>query len=251
MKSARNLSRLFSFHFPYVVVGSLILLVSVLVIFSKVVFHSNEEDFKEYRRLVVMSNPTASDRAEKAQYTASQERTGVQKDILYLKGNDRLQMRLISSNALLVLDHHLESTELIENMQDVKCYMQEELYYVLPDGREASWQPKGKLLVKNADPAKEDSWIAVNTKGLKPMQVIRYLEADTACYHYDSDLFKADNVSVSRYVVPGHDLVESIKGMKLVMAGKARAVEFSLAGKDLNFNAHQMKAKFYTGGRAF
>lgn len=178
-------------------------------------------------------------------YSSKQDRLKVQKDVLFTQGQDRLQLRLRAADSQLVLDHD-QSTEIVEHMHEVIGIMQEQLYWLLPDGREATMQSNGRLLVRNANPGEGASWFSKDLKGLIPMQIIRYLEADTASYHYKKDLFVADNVRISSYAVPGHELVETMDPKKTLMKGTAKAVEFSLSGKDLNFKAHQLKATLFS-----
>lgn len=188
---------------------------------------------------------TKDGKTQTTPYSSKQQRLKVQKDVLFAQGQDRLQLRLNAEDSQLVLDHD-KDTEIIEHMNGVTCMMQEQVYWVLPDGREATLQSNGKLLIRNADPEEEISWLPKEAKGLKPMQVIRYLEADTASNHYKKDLFVAENVRISSYAVPGHHLVDKIDTKKPLMKGTAQAVEFSLSGRDLNFKAHQLKATLFS-----
>ena len=178
-------------------------------------------------------------------YSSKQDRMKVQKDVLFTQGQDRLQLRLRAEDSQLVLDHD-QDTQIVEHMHGVIGVMQEQLYWLLPDGREVTLQSNGRLLLRNANPAEEASWFTKDLKGLIPMQIVRYLEADTASYHYKKDLFVADNVRISSYAVPGHELVEAIDPKKTLMNGTAKSVEFSLSGKDLNFKAHQLKATLFS-----
>ena len=159
-----------------------------------------EADIQRYRMLVENAG-SAKDLAS-VPYTAKQHRSGIQKDILFNDKSDRLQVRLLCQDSVLVLDHHGRTTEIIEHMTDVKCYMQEELYYLLPDGREAKKQLNGRLLFNREDPTKESSWLSADASGLKPMQIIRYFEADTGAFYYKSDRFAADNAKIVRFSCP-------------------------------------------------
>lgn len=196
--------------FPLMTIGSICVFIGLLIVSSFVLFSSSEEDVKEYEKLMQNSDPNKANK-ESPVYTAKQQRQGSNKEILYSKGDSRLKLRICSRHAELVLDHREEKTEIIENMHGVVCSMQEELYYALPNSKE-------------------------------PMQVIRYLEADEAIYRYKTDTFTAERVRISRYVVPGHELVENFEGVKPLMSGIAKKIEFSLSGEDLNFTAHGLKA---------
>lgn len=204
------------------------------------------EDVQQYRKLMM---DTSSAESKNNAYTSQQKRYRVQKEIYFPKGMDRLHLCVKAAEAQLVLDHQESETAIIEHMKNVKCLMQEEVYYLLEDGREAVLQENGKLLIRHADPKEEASWLDSASSGLKPMQIIRYMQADTAAYYYKTDLFLADKVEMSRYIVPGHQLVDSVKGLNPVMHGIAQRIEFSLAGKDLNFKAHQFKATFFNSGK--
>ena len=216
------------FHFPGFFIGSLFIFGIGLAffVFSLVTYH--EEDSRLYQQLIESEDPNHLNDA--SPYKAKQQRQAIQKDIFFTQKEERLQLRLISAEAELILDHHDDETEIIEQMHDVKCYMQEELFYVLPDGRKTQ---------------------AADAEGVKAMQIIRYLEAEAASYHYKSEKFKAENVKISRYAVQGHQLEDFNQAAKLIMDGLAKKVEFSLSGKDLNFKAHQLKAKFDPSEKIF
>lgn len=232
-----------SHHFSLTLVGAGLLFVAAVALCGYSLFYPTEKDAEEYRMLVQTANPTNS-REPVAPYTAKQHREGIQKAILFSQGNDRLQLRIYSREADMVLEHQEMSNELVEQMQGVVCYMQEELFYLLPDGSEALMQSNGRLLAKHADPALSSSWYNKKGMGIVPMQRIRYMEADTATYHYKNDKLVANEVKINRYSLPGHALIESVEGLKPVMQGIAKQVEFSLMGKDLNFKAHHLKATF-------
>lgn len=221
------------------------LLFGFIILFYFLFSFFKESDIERYRMLVESASTAKKDFLS-LPYSAKQHRTNTQKDIFFNENNERLRMKLSCDDSVLVLDHHGETTEIIEHMKNVKCYMQEELYYLLPDGREAKRQPNGRFLIKREDPAKESSWISENTHGIKPMQIIRYFESDTGAFYYKTDRFVADNVKVTRFSTPGHILEDLSSNKKLLMSGNADSVEFSLLGKELNFKAYRLKAKLYT-----
>ena len=160
-------------------------------------------------------------------------------------------MKLKADTAELVLENQDFDTRIIENMRQVKCIMQEELYYLLPTGEEVVMHKSGKLIIKDADESLESSFVTVDESLLIPMQIVRYMESDFAKYHYKGDLFEANDVLISRYSLKGHDLSLGITELgyqpKLLMKGKAKKVEFTLNSdsKDFNFKAHQLKANFF------
>lgn len=228
----------------------LIALLIVLGLSYRAFFQFSDADRHEYKKLMQVSNPTIVEDSTKTPYTARQKRAGIQKDVFFNQGNHRLHLRILSEHAELVLDQREEATEIVEHMHGVKCLMQEDVYYLLPDGREADLFADTDLLVSRGGEGTESpSKMPLLGSHAKPMQVIRYLEAETASYFYKSDRFVAENVLVARYVVPGHLLVESIEGMKPVMMGSATSAAFSLAGKNPDFKARRLKAKLYSGGK--
>ena len=175
------------------------------------VFRVQEESRAEYATLLGEANPGKA--AKMTPYTAQQQRKRVQKDLLFNRNGQRLQMRLISKEATMLLEHQPEGNYLVEKMQDVRCWMQEELSDV-----------EGKAT-----------------------QVVRYLEADSATYSYKNDEVIASNVRVFRYVLPGHRLKIDLTGYKPNLKGYADTVKFSMAGKDIQFKAHKLKASFDGG----
>lgn len=193
-------------------------------------FISTPDAEKEYQALMRNADPS---KLESTPYVATQQHRQSHKDIWYTKEDQRMQLCLRSVDTELVLDHHDDNTELIEHMKDVTCYMQEELYYLLQDGHEVIKHQGGESQPE---------------VGI-PMQVIRYMKADTATYNYQTDHFFADNVQVSRYIIPGHQITFYLSDSTPLMHGIASSVEFSLVGNELNFTAHQLKATLHSPGK--
>lgn len=175
------------------------------------IFQSDVKSQEEYAALVGEANPGKT--AKAAPYTAQQHRKGVQKDLLFSRNGERLHLRLVSKDATMVLEHKPEGTFLLEQMQDVKCWMQEELLQV--EG--------------------------------KPTQLVRYLEADSATYSYKNDEVIATDVKVFRYTLPGHLLPISMANFKPSMKGHAEMVQFSMGGQDVQFKAQKLKASMEGG----
>lgn len=187
----------------------------------------------------------SSSQHQPSSYEAKQKKEHLQKDITFVENGRRLHFRLCANDSELIFEHIQEHNEIVEKMHDVRCYMQEELYYLLPDGREAVEQADGCLLVRHADSADPVSFIPRGSPGLVPMQLIRYLEAESATYYYKDDLCTAREVSFSRYAAPGHQIGKDLQLEKLLMKGIADKIEFSLSGAHLNFKAHGMQASFF------
>ena len=201
------------------------------------------KEIEDYHQL--MDKVTQEKSNGKVNTTTSQEREKVHKNFLFSQDGERLQLTIFAARSKLALEPTENGVQTVEYMDEVICFMQEQLYYLLPDGREATLQDNGQLLIKNADPKEISSWLEKETPNLQPMQLIRYMKAKEAIYFYRKEEFLGKDVSISTYALPGHHLEEKISSEKPLMQGVAKSVEFSLAGKELNFKAHQMKASFF------
>jgi hypothetical protein len=235
-------------HFPWTVFIAFSLAGILMVACYCTLFVTSPENVLVYQNLKEAANPVQSEEHSNT-YVAKQKRIGIQKDILFTEGEGRLQFRLTSTHSELVLDHHDEQNEIMENLHNIKCIMQEELYYLLPTGQEAVKLLNSKVLIRNADQEKPESWIPISSPGIKPMQIIRYIEAEEASYYYQSGKFVADQVKIFRYEVPGHTLIEPMKNNDLIMKGTAQSIEFSIMDKEINFKANQFKASFFSSRR--
>lgn len=222
----------------YILVSSAILMAIFLLIPSR-------EDFDQYRTLMEKVDTSQVDKD--SPYTAMQRRSGIFKQVVYLHDEQRLQMALDSDTSRLVLDHHDESTEIVEHLNNVHCMMQVGLYYIVEDGREVICKPDGTYALR------QNKNIPFNESGfsLAPMQEIRYFEADTAAYYYKTDRFAAKHVRLKQFLVPGHQLVNSVKDLNPVFIGNAETAEFNLTKSDINFEANQFKVSFYDLGGNF
>lgn len=205
-------------HFPTVVAVTLLLFCSLLgyLIFS--LGHYTEEDIASYQKLV------RGDQEYNQMHISRQQRMGLKKDIFFREKDQSLQLHIESQKADLILERQEGKLEVVEQLNDVICLLQEELLFVLPDGRETHFSSDGKGI---------------------PVQKLVRLEANEASYFYKNEMFVAENVKVMRYLAAGHSLEEASAKMELLSDGLAKKVEFSLSGSGLKFNAEQFKAKFY------
>lgn len=231
-------------RYPFITILSLLIFCGICTWSYIALTAYSPTDVEEYEALVKSTDPSKSE--DKSQsYTSTQQHRSTHKDIWFTQGGQRLQLRLRSQGTQLVLEHQENKTQIVEHMKGVTCCIQEELYYVLEDGREVRRKTDGSLVSRQHNPKDVESIVDAGNSTLKPMQVIRYLEADVASYYYQTDRFTAEQVHVSRIVIPGHELIESIKDYKPIMTGLARSVEFALVGNELNFTAYQLKATLY------
>lgn len=203
------------------------------------------KDYDAYQKLIESSEEDHFLKNGKT-LVAKQQRNSVHKEIRFSDELERLHFNLHSKQSELVLSDDGKHTEMLENMEGVRCFIQEELYYLLPDGRELVPQGNGQLLLRHEDPKDASSWFSPQTKGLVPMQKIRYLEAEKAAYYYKTNSFLAREVEIKLFLTKGHELIEIFEEMELIMRGLAQSVEFSLGGKNVNFRAHHLTATFYS-----
>jgi|GEM_PF-1947137 len=223
---------------------SFILLPSLIFGLYKFVTTLNPKQQATYEELMVSSGIKKSD-LKADPYQVKQNRSQVQKDILFTENESRMQLRLTADDSKMVLDHREDQTEIVEHMNKVVCHMQEELYFILPNGDEAVFFKTGELVLRNQDPTNKASYISKDLEGLKPMQIVRLLIADEGTYHYKSDLFYAENVKLQRFIMEGHAFKNELPKEKMIMSGIADTVEFSLDGKNMNFKANKLKATLY------
>lgn len=138
-----------------------------------------------------------------------QNRSGVRKD-LWLSQVDRtrLHYRIDSKSSVLTLLPIDDKVDIIENLQQIQCWMQDKLY----------------------------------TQGSAPMQQMRFFEADQGTYQYSSQKFTANSVALSLFRIPGIQLPTVVDPRTAFLRGIAQDVSFSVAGKTTQFQAQRFKA---------
>jgi hypothetical protein len=144
-----------------------------------------------------------------------QTRGGVRKD-LWLSQQDlsRLHYRIDSKSSVLTLLPIDDKVDIIENLQHIKCWMQDKLY----------------------------------AQGDVVMQQMRFFEADQGIYQYSTQRFTANSVILSLFRVPGALLPSSVDLSKAFLRGIAQDVSFSIAGKTTQFQAQKFKATLLSQG---
>lgn len=213
-----------------------VILTATAVFFYIQFFTSNDQHVQIYKNLMSESNPSLSGQTLTS-YNAKQKRENSHKHLWLASEQGPLQHCIRSNESELELDRREESTQLIEHMRNVQCYMQEELYYLSADGEEIAKDSEGYFVFKNTD-----TRILNDATTLKPMQIIRHMQADSASYFYKNDKLVANHVTISRFVVPGHELVVSLDNGTPLMSGIAESMECTLDGGDPQFHATQFKA---------
>ena len=167
-----------------------------------------------------------------------QQRFNVHKHILLTEGDERLQWHLNSTQAEFIVDHAEDPPKVMEHFKNVEGIMQEELVYVLPDGREAKPHSNGKLLIKQANDKDPASWLNKDDPSLQPHQWVRCIKASEAIYNYQGEALAAQQVTIDRYQMPGHQLPYSFEGYLPFITGQAKSMEISLKNKEEPFHAY-------------
>ncbi len=218
-------------------------LACIIVAFGVVLLRPSEGAKADYRELMQKAKPISVGKLKKDPFIATHQRIGVCKDVFYLDGGQRLHMRVESDRGDIVYESDGSGLDIIEELMNVKCTMQEELFYVLPDGREVVCDSEGSYRFRNGKPYSDRGQ-------LQPMQLVRYIEAEKASYYITKDSLKAGKAEICRYRLPGHELCEvSVMG-KLLMKGVADQIDVQLSDKGIQFHAKGLKGKisFKLGG---
>jgi len=171
-----------------------------------------DADRVKYVKLLEAGRAVA--KATKSEQT-HQTRGGVRKDLwLSQEDHSRLHYRIESKSSVLTLLPIDDKVDIIENLQHIKCWMQDKLY----------------------------------TQGDVVMQQMRFFEADQGIYQYSTQRFAANSVILSLFRVPGMQLPTTVDPSKAFLQGLAQDVSFSIAGKTTQFQAQKFKATLLTQG---
>ncbi len=141
--------------------------------------------------------------------SADQRRNGVRKEIWFTQEDQsRLHFRIDSKSSTLTLLPQDDKVDMIENLEGVRCWMQDKLY----------------------------------TSEAGPMQQLRYFEAETGTYQLATQQFLAQTVHLSLFRLPGSILPIVMEPKKAFLRGVASDVSFSVAGKSPQFHAERFRA---------
>lgn len=202
-----------------------------------------EADFKSYQQLMQISRPIQPDNKKEGP-PVKQQRVNTRKDFLLGDRESKPKFKITSEGSEIVFDNQDEQTEIKELMSHVTCLMQDELFYVLPDGREVKKSDNGRYILRDIPIGTVDPYVEVDESQLLPMQTVRYILADKASYHYKSDRFEGHRVDLLQMILPTHGLNGDLAGGKITMRGTADKVQFKLFSGTPQFRAERLKAKF-------
>lgn len=182
-------------------------------------YRSSSDAGFEYQRLISYSDQAKKERMQENAHSTRQVRQQVSKQILYKKGEDRLQTRLISTESDLV--YTKKEGELVEQFKELTCITQDELIDVPHPNLEGE---------------------AFSTEIAQ--QMIRQLKAQEAVYSYKSGKLEAKEVEVAHYLLPGHLCPASLEGHQPLVQGKAQGLQLSLF-KEPTVQAQGFQAIFH------
>ena len=226
-----------------------LLLIIIAGVTGFFIFDIDKKDIARYRDLEVSSNPRL-DVNHKTVNTTSQYRTNVEKTIRFSQNGTPLQIKLNADKSTLQLSQFRKEMEAIEVMEPVRCWIQESLFYRLPDGRDVMPQADGRLLIKDADPSDPSSWISPDHPDLTPMQVIRYLEADRGLHHYLDNSFVANHATFSQIVTSGHTLGSTGSDQTVLVKALARSIKLTISNNDVALDAYDTRLSYPVEGQA-
>lgn len=203
--------------------GYLFFFISVWLLICAVIlasfFRISPSDRESYQNLLEKSDKTEQNKENAKQ--SHQQRFNVHKTIFFSQGKERLQLKLQSERSNLFFEKSGGHSEIVEHFKGVRCAMQEELYYLLPD--ETSLKE-----------------INENDTNATPFQTIRIIEAEEGTYHYKTRKLFAERATFQRYRIPGHELISSLQSFHALMNAKAQKVELSLSNKERHFKVQKL-----------
>lgn len=172
----------------------------IISLLAGLVFHIlniTATDQERYRELMDVSNSKTSLKSN-ANYTAKQLKEGTAKTLLLTQGDERRVGYLTSKSSVLYFAKEEQSSQLIEEMQNVQLIYQEELM--------------------------------VDSEG-NPFQTVVWMESESATYFYNQEKLKAENVHIRRYRLPSHELPKGKLEANPLFTGTADLITITF-GKD-------------------
>jgi hypothetical protein len=135
------------------------------------------------------------------EYQSKQYRQDICRDIY----TNKLQTRLIATQGIMVYIQDAQKPGFVEELMHVECWMQEEIQDT-PEG---------------------------------PVQVVRHIKAEQACFDYRTNTLTAEAVSFERYILPEQKLQFDIG--KPLMTGQAAAAVMTFSAGKPTFEAKRLK----------
>jgi len=139
-------------------------------------------------------------------YPTKQMRSGVQKDLWVTENGVRLHHQMSSPRSILTAYPKGDNFELVEEMQGMRCYLQE----MLPE---------------------------------ENRQQIRLIKSSAGTYSYSTFHFDAHQVFLALFELPGNELQTHFNLDDAFLKGVAEEVTLKFAESSPNFNAKKFKAQ--------
>jgi hypothetical protein len=218
-----------SLHFlPYVILVAVLILGLFAGLYWRFGLYS-QKDVASYRAMMAESvGEETQERSVKSQHF----RKELQKDVFIERSSGVFQFRLRSKDAWFSLERMKGKTDIVETLEDVVCWLQEDFLYRFAEG----------ALISSQDPFWPALVPAAVALKAVPQQRVVYLEANKAMYDYDGETFVADDARIWRYIVPGHELTETVDKQKVLISGDAEHVVISFGKQGFSFKAEGFKA---------
>jgi hypothetical protein len=186
---------------------SLLLLFPSLAILSFFLFVPNQTDYESYEKIQEKQKRSLTSNTFPKE-EIHQMRDNVQKDLWVMNDNERLHFRIFSDHSDLTLQHKEKEMEIIENLKNIQCWIQEKIS--LPQN----------------------------------YQFIRYFSSEVGTYRYPSHSFFAPQIFLSFFQLPGSELPSDIFAFSPYLEGIAHRVFFQLTDKVPAFAASHLRALY-------
>lgn len=149
------------------------------------------------------------------------KRNYVTKDLWINTGEEFFHYLIVSEDSILHLNQTQSSqTKVIEEMENITCYLQQKKYYKQPE-----------------DPLSPP----------EPMQQVCVLKIKSGTYNYFTKLFLGDEAFIDIYELPGHELTKhlSLYEAPKLLKGECDNVSFFFEEQKPNLKTNNLKAKIF------
>lgn len=222
-------------------IATIILISTTILMFIRIT-NITKNSLQEYETLLKESTPQDSNPDRQFQ----QERGKTCKDYWYKKNKERLNAKIFSEKSELTVSFKGKTTEIIEDMQAITCIIQEECYYLLPDGSEAVVDKNGTIIKKNTADGDKPLKFKKGSSLIEPIQKIRLIKSPKGSYNYNTKVFSAEDANFSIFTSTGHDINSIIFPEKPSLSGIAKTMSFYFEEKEPIFKAKHIKAQFHS-----
>lgn len=179
-------------------------------------FHISPKNRKKYKKMLLSMQPVSENKY------GSTKRNTVKKDLWVDKEQGIFHYLLISGDSILHLNQNKQAkTHAEEEMNDITCYLQQKKYYVDAQGKEVERDGEAR-------------------------QQVCILKIASGRYNYLQNNFLGDQVLISIYEFPGHELSPSLQGGRQLLDGICDNIKFSFEAKNPNLRTHNLKANIFT-----